>query len=277
MQKPLLKYVGGKTQILDKLIPEFPTEINNYHEIFVGGGSVLLAVISSKINIEGNMYAYDLNETLINFYLDVQSKPNEFFDEISNLIDSFNNCNDIGCTKEEFYYQIRTQYNKINNCLLRSAMFLFLNKTGFRGLYRVGPNGYNVPYGHYKNPKIIDKEHLLEVSNLIRKVIFRVADFKYSMTNIAKGDFLYLDPPYASNDNKAFVGYNKNGFNEHLSLFKICHELKNKDIRFILSNSDAKLVTDSFIGYDITIVSCKRKINSKNPESKVNEVIIKSF
>jgi site-specific DNA-adenine methylase len=178
--KPILKWVGGKTQILDKLIMEFPTNINNYREIFLGGGSVLLTLLSyvknGLIKIHGNIYAYDLNEPLIHIYKNIQSNHNELYNKIQKLITEFNSCgngeinrtpkniDEAKIAKENYYYWIRSEYNKLNfndkKTPLGSAMFIFLNKTCFRGVFRIGPKGFNVPYGHYKNPEIINSEHL---------------------------------------------------------------------------------------------------------------------
>ena len=157
--KPILKWVGGKTQILDKIIDSFPKEIEDYHEPFIGGGSVLLKLLeSNEINVKGNVYAYDLNESLVNVYKNIQKTPEDVYTEVSELIKDSN-----GNDKKEYYYTIRKIWNsftqKEKNTTKGTAFFIYLNKTCFRGLYRVGPNGFNVPYGHYKNPEIINKEN----------------------------------------------------------------------------------------------------------------------
>jgi DNA adenine methylase len=155
-----------------------------------------------------------------------------------------------------------------------------MNKTCFRGLYREGPNGFNVPFGNYKNPAIMDEEHLREVSQLIQNVTFSCEDFN-TFVNVSKletNDFVYLDPPYAPENDKSFVGYNSEGFNEdkHKELIAKCKELKDKKIKFLMSNANVKLITDAFpeSEYKTLIIQCKRSINSKNPESKTTEVLI---
>lgn len=300
--KPILKWVGGKTQIIDKLIIDFPTEINNYREIFLGGGSVLLSLLSyvknGIINIHGNIYAYDLNEPLIYVYKNIQNNYNELYVEIEKLIADFNNCGEgeinrtpkniieAKVTKENYYYWIRSEYNKLNfndkKSIQGSAMFIFLNKTCFRGVFRVGPKGFNVPYGHYDNPKIINKEHLEEIHDLIQNVIFECCDFNISLNNVEPNDFIYLDPPYApETDNNSFVGYTENGFNidNHNNLFKLIDKLSYTNTKIILSNADVSLVRESFTKekYNITPILCKRAINSKKPDSKAMEVIIKNY
>jgi|TARA_B110000008_G_scaffold264534_1_gene288882 DNA adenine methylase len=299
--KPILKWVGGKTQIIDKLITDFPVEINNYREAFLGGGSVLLTLLSyvknGIIKVHGNIYAYDLNEPLIYIYKNIQTHHNELYDKLQTIITEFNECGDgeinrkpasieeAKIAKENYYYWIRSEYNKLcltdKKGILCSAMFIFLNKTCFRGVFRVGPRGFNVPYGHYKNPEIINKEHLEEIYNLIQNVVFECCDFNTSLTIVEPNDFVYLDPPYAPETNTSFVGYTENGFNieNHNNLFKLIHKLTETNKKLILSNADVSLVRENFTNekYNINSILCKRSINSKNPDAKAKEVIIKNY
>ena len=300
--KPILKWVGGKTQIIDKLIVDFPIEINNYREAFLGGGSVLLAFLSyvksGIIKINGNIYAYDLNEPLIYIYKNIQTQRNELYDILKNIITDFKECGngkinrtpenieEAKIAKENYYYWIRSEYNKLSiidkKGILGSAMLIFLNKTCFRGIFRVGPNGFNVPYGHYSNPEIINKEHLDDIHNLIQNVIFECCDFDTSLTlsNIVQGDFTYLDPPYAPETNTSFVGYTEKGFDieNHKKLFNLIHNLTDAKHKVMLSNADVSLVRENFKEkYNTSSILCKRSINSKNPESKAKEVIIKNY
>ena len=297
--KPILKWVGGKTQILDKLITEFPTEINNYHEIFLGGGSVLLTLLSyvkeGIIKIRGNIYAYDLNEPLIHIYKNIQSAHIELYDSIQLLIKDYGECGngeinrkattieEAKQAKENYYYWIRKEYNKLSdkNGLIGSAMFIFLNKTCFRGVFRVGPNGFNVPYGNYDHPEIVNKDHLCEIHDLIRDVIFESCDFTKSLSTVETNDYVYLDPPYAPETNTSFVGYTKDGFgiDNHANLFNLIHGLTENNMKCMMSNADVSLVREKFTNerYNITSMLCKRKINSKNPDAKSMEVIIKNY
>ena len=300
--KPILKWVGGKTQIIDKLIVDFPIEINNYREAFLGGGSVLLAILSyvksGIIKINGNIYAYDLNEPLIYIYKNIQTQRNELYDILKNIITDFKECGngkinrtpenieEAKIAKENYYYWIRSEYNKLSiidkKSILGSAMLIFLNKTCFRGIFRVGPNGFNVPYGHYSNPEIINKEHLDDIHNLIQNVIFECCDFDTSLalSNIVQGDFTYLDPPYAPETNTSFVGYTEKGFDieNHKKLFNLIHNLTDAKHKVMLSNADVSLVRENFKEkYNTSSILCKRSINSKNPESKAKEVIIKNY
>ena len=295
MIKPILKWVGGKTQILDEIIPNFPSKIKNYHEIFLGGGSVLFALLSNnKIKISGNIYAYDFNEPLIYVYKNIQSNHIELFNQLEILINEFNSCSgdeinrnpltldDAKKSQENYYYWIRDKYKKLNDeekkSIIGSSMFIFLNKTCFRGIFRVGPHGFNVPYGHYKNPEIINKEHLEEVHNLIKNVIFEHSDFEMSIKKVKKGDFTYLDPPYVPENVTSFVKYTKEGFTleKHKKLFEMCQQLKSK---FMMSNSNTDLVKEYFINekFNIKTITAKRSINSKNPGSQTKEIIIQNY
>jgi len=299
ISKPILKWVGGKTQIINSIISEFPVEINNYHEPFLGGGSVLFTLLSyvknGIIKINGNIYAYDFNEPLIYIYKNIQNNHSQLYDILLNIIDDFNKCSngkinrkpknieEAKIAKENFYYWIRNKYNKLSNDdkknIIGSAMFIFLNKTCFRGVFRIGPNGFNVPYGHYSNPEIINKEHLIEIHSLIQNVIFQASDFNSSLANL-QNDFIYLDPPYVPEKNNSFVAYTQNGFNSdnHSNLFNLIHSLTDNN-NILLSNSDVSLVRDNFSNqkYYITSILCKRSINSKNPNAKTKEVIIKNY
>ena len=150
--------------------------------------------------------------------------------------------------------------------ILGSALFIFLNKTCFRGMFRMGPKGFNVPYGNYKNPEIANKEHLLEVSELIKDVEFSVEDFQSSMLKVEKGDFVYLDPPYAPESASSFVGYTKDGFNyeQHTKLFTMCDDLVKNGKCLIMSNADVEIVGNHF--------TCEKSI--RHNLSYVREIFI---
>ena len=292
LQKPFLKWVGGKTQIINDIVSKIPKKINNYHEIFLGGGSVLLAVLSlqkqNKIIIKNKIYAYDINNDLINVYKNIQSNKEALFKYITLYITEYDNIkgSDINrnpqtieeakTSKESYYYWLRKKYNNIDkNTIECSALFMVINKTCFRGMYREGPNGYNVPYGHYKKtPTIISEKDLNYISDLIKDVEFRHSSFTESIKNIKKSDFVYLDPPYVPENKKSFVGYNVDGFTleTHKLLFEEIKKLNN--IKFVLSNAKVELVVDNFKDYKCENIKARRAINSKNPGDTTTEVII---
>ena len=158
-----------------------------------------------------------------------------------------------------------------------SAMLIFLNKTCFRGLYRCGPNGFNVPYGHYKNPEIINESHLKQVEEIIKNVEFICEDFETSMDSPTDNDFVYIDPPYAPETINSFVGYTEKGFTEldHKKLFQKCYDLSKRNVKWLMSNANVPIIDTCFPDstYDKTIILCKRAINAKNPGKKTKEVL----
>lgn len=299
--RPFLKWVGGKSQIIDQVMELFPREIRNYHEPFLGGGSVLLALLSyireGAISISGKIYASDLNANLINLYKSIQSHPHELIDEVNKIIAEFSRATAGGVVNrspktleealtspESYYYWIRSRFNALSPAdkmtVAAAAMMLFMNKTCFRGVYREGPRGFNVPYGNYTNPGILDEDHIHAISAAIRGVVFTVAPFADSLVRVEPGDFVYLDPPYAPETGTSFVGYTADGFGEdnHRNLFRICGELNGRGIKTLMSNADVSLVKDAFPSptYETKIIVCRRAINSKKPDAKTNEVLIRN-
>jgi DNA adenine methylase len=294
IQKPFLKWIGGKTQLIKDIIKYIPDKINNYHEIFLGGGSILFLILSlqreGKINIKKDIYAYDLNEILINTYKNIQQNKDELYCFIQKYMNIYENIDgdiinkkpqteeEALSSKESYYYWIRKEFNNMDNSLVeKSALFIILNKLCFRGMYREGPNGFNVPFGHYKKtPTIITEEELNNINNLIKNVKFIVSNFKESIKKVKKNDFVYLDPPYVPENKQSFVGYTVDGFTKetHLKLFELIDNLNEKGIKILLSNSNVKLVTEYFKEYKIEEIEARRAINSKNPASKTIEVLI---
>lgn len=296
MQKPFLKWVGGKTQIIDEVISKIPSNMDNYHELFLGGGSVLLAVLSlqknGKITINNKVYAYDINAQLINVYRHIQTNKDELYQFIESYITEYDSItgseinrkpathDEAKTSKESYYYWLRNKYNrmdKVTDAIECSALFMIINKLCFRGMYREGPNGYNVPFGHYKKtPTIVTRADLDNISELVKNVEFVHSDFNDSIKNVKKGDFVYLDPPYAPENDKSFVGYVADGFNldMHKALFSEIKKLGKRKAKFAMSNAKVDLVTETFKNFNCQDVVARRAINSKKPGSTTMEVII---
>lgn len=303
IQKPFLKWVGGKTQMIEKINAYIPNNIQDYHEIFLGGGSVLFLILSlleqKTISITGTINAYDLNKALINTYEKIKTDCESLLIELKKLKDEFttiaeNTKKQRGApkiineeskneTREHYYYFIRDKFNEADkDSTLAAAYFIFLNKTGFRGMYREGPAGLNIPYGlkdTKKIPSIYDENEIRKISKMIKNVNFKCLSYKESVPEINHtNDYVYLDPPYAPENSKSFVGYNEEGFtiDNHKELFKMIQELNSKKIKFLLSNAKVDLVTEHFQSeqYEIVDIEARRAINSKNPGAKTTEVLI---
>ena len=302
MQKPFLKWVGGKYKLLTHIISKLPKKINSYHDIFLGGGSVLLAILTlqthNKITIDGTINAYDLNERLINTFRQVKNNPKLLIILTKNLAQQYENIQvnshkqkgapkvnieNYTETREHFYYWICHKFNTTNyNTTLNAAYFIFLNKTGFRGMFRENKDGdYNIPFGLKDRktlnfPNVILEDEIITISQLIQKVQFHHLDFENSIKKVKKGDFVYLDPPYVPEDKKSFVGYNECGFDleTHNKLFGLVRKFNSQKVKFIMSNSNTDLVNNTFVDYNKEIITARRAINSKNPADKTKEVVI---
>lgn len=311
--KPLLKWVGGKSQLLNEIFPLFPKKINNYYEPFIGGASILFELLNKIENkqliVEKNINVYDNNKNLILFYNTIKTNCDLFIQKIKILKCEYENCGNHKInakkivypinkestieSKELFYYYIRQEYNKLindleeefdNKDIMISVYLLFLNKTCFRGLYRTGPNGFNVPYGNYKNPSIFDETEITNISSLLNKynVTFTYQSFEelFEKHKFEKDDFVYLDPPYVPENSTSFVSYNEDGFdeNKHKKLFTFIKEL---NCKFIMSNSDTPLLYEFFDKenskiYNIKKIKAKRAIKSNDPTATTNELLIYS-
>lgn len=266
VMKPVLKWVGGKSQIIDDVLSHFPRDIRTYHEPFVGGGAVLLAALSDPtIRIE-RVRASDNNPHLIAFYEHIQRTPEALHEAIERVFTAYDAS---GAGKEAYYYEQRERFRIAPPSVEKSALLFFLNKTCFRGLYREGPNGFNVPYGHYKTtPKWPTLGELQAMQALLRRVEFEVCDFSVALERVEVGDFVYADPPYARETKTSFVGYNTHGFDQD-ALFRGL----TKTI-FCMSNANVPCVREFFKDFKVCLLTARRAINSKRPESTTTEVLV---
>ena len=282
IQKPIIKWVGGKTQLLDTILKKFPKKINNYHETFIGGASVLFGLLHLKsmnqIEIEGEIFAYDLNERLIHLYNYIKNEKQQLYLQIFKYFHDYDKKEPDD--KETFYYKCRDDFNTLEkNDIKSSALFVFLNKTGFHGVYRENSKGkFNVPYGHYKKtPKFMSKEQFYKLSDLIQCVTFMCLSFKESLKKAVDGDFIYLDPPYAPENNTSFTKYNKAGFtiDDNKELFNTIKNMKN--VKFLMSNANVELVQNSFQEYTKKEVTARRAIHRNNPGKTTTELLIQNY
>lgn len=274
--KPFLKWAGGKNQLLKEIDKYKPKQFNTFYEPFVGAGSVFMHLKNEKTRIN------DLNSELINTYKVVK-------DHLPHLLEKLRiheNKN-----SREYFYELR-EWDR--NGLIsdksdveRAARFIYLNKTCYNGLFRVNSMGqFNVPYGRQKNPNITNSEVLNLVSGFLNKnnVLITNKDFSDSVSDAKKGDFIYLDPPYAplTNNSQNFLGYTLSGFSneEQQRVFNTFLELDRKGCYVMLSNSDAAVIRELYQDFKKTtyVVEAKRLINSTSSNrGKINELIILNY
>lgn len=269
---PVVKWVGGKRQLLDELTPLFPKRFTAYCEPFVGGGAVLFRM-QPRI-----AYVNDMNKELIQMYEVIR----DHVDELIALLGEYPN-------EEAHFYRIRDwdrdkeQYERLSK-IQRAARMIYLNKTCYNGLFRVNNAGeFNAPFGHYKNPNIVNAPTLRAVSHYFQKaqITFSCVDYEKVLASLTKGTFVYLDPPYDPISNTAnFTGYTKGGFDraEQIRLRQCCDDLNRRGIRFMLSNSATEFIQAQYAAYHITIVQAKRAVNSNAAKrGQVDEVLVRNY
>ncbi|HWB24680.1 MAG TPA: DNA adenine methylase [Chitinophagaceae bacterium] len=290
--KPFLKWAGGKTQIINDIKRALPKGIHQapftYIEPFVGSGAVLFWMLSNFPNIQGAVIN-DINEDLINTYRIIAVKPKELISILKILQEEFHSLEFKEEDKREYYYQKRELYNtrKVEKSS-QAALFIFLNRTCFNGLYRVNKqNAYNVPMGSYKRPTICDDKNILAVSNALKKVDILCGDYENTLEIAPANSFFYFDPPYKPLSNTAsFNSYSKDEFNdvEQIRLRDFCSKLQIKGLKWMLSNSDVKGKNDDnffdeiYSEFLISRVVAKRAINA-NPEKRgiLSELLITNY
>ncbi|NLN64406.1 MAG: DNA adenine methylase [Clostridiaceae bacterium] len=269
---PVVKWAGGKRQILDEIIKHVPDDFTAYYEPFVGGGAVWFRLCPQKAAVN------DVNAELVNIYRVIRDHVDQL---VSDLKKHENN--------KEYFYKIRQidrdskAYSKLTP-VEKASRTIYLNKTCYNGLFRVNQAGeFNTPFGNYKNPNIVNEPVLRAVSEYLNNadIEFTCVDFELALKNIKKGSFAYLDPPYDPVSITAnFTGYDKGGFgkSEQIRLKSVCDQLNEKGIRFLLSNSATPFILELYKDYIIEIVQAKRIINSNSKKrGEIDEVLIKNY
>ncbi|MCE2962797.1 MAG: DNA adenine methylase [Chitinophagales bacterium] len=278
--KPFLKWAGGKTQLISEIEKSLPIEITSkkftYIEPFVGSGAVLFWMLDNFPKLE-NAVINDINTDLINAYRIIASKPKELISILQILQNEYHDLEGKDEEKKEYYYIKRELYNtRKEEKSGQAALFIFLNRTCFNGLYRVNKsNGYNVPMGSYKKPTICDDQNIMAVSNVLQKVEILCGDYVETLNNASVNSFFYFDPPYKPLSNtSSFNSYAKDEFNdeEQIRLRNFCSKLEKQGHKWMLSNSDVKGkdTNDNFFDeiyseFSISRVKARRSINA-NPE-----------
>lgn len=273
--KPVIKWVGGKTQLLKELkeiiIPALK-EDSYYYEPFCGGAALALDLEHK------NTILNDLNSELINMYKVIRDNPEELISELKRFQNSHN---------AEFYYHIRNldrtdALSKMSD-VVKAARTIYLNKTCFNGLYRVNSKGqFNSPIGRTssrKTPDIVQEDLIREMSKFLKTVQFHNGDYRESLVHAKNGDVVFFDPPYDQDESissEGFVGYQKEGWTRKdlEELKTVCDELSIRGVKVVLTNNDTEFVRKLFAGYNFREVEVKRSINRDGNKRKGKELII---
>ncbi len=293
--KPFIKWAGGKGQLLPDIRKKYPKElgktITKYCEPFIGGGAVFFDIVSSyKIK---EILINDINSELTNTYKQVKSNLSHLINELDFIQNEYWQLDTN--LRKKFYYEKRERFNalktnvneKIN--VEKAALFIFLNKTCFNGLFRVNKKGlFNVPIGSYKKPLICDVDNLTAINALLKNVTIKCGDYKECIDFIDENTFVYIDPPYRPlTETSSFNSYSEIDFNdkEQIELGKFVDAITLKNAKVVVSNSDPKnsnekdaFFDDLYNDYKIERVSAKRMINSKaNNRGNISELLISNY
>lgn len=264
--KPPVKWAGGKNQLIPQFEPLFPRQTYElYIEPFVGGGAVFFHLLPARAILIDN------NPELINFYRVVK----ENLEPLLNDLRKHRNT-------AEYYYRLRSLDPENLDQVSRASRFLYLNKTGYNGLWRVNKKGkHNVPFGRYKNPKYADEENLRLVSAALQQTEIVFGDFSLALEYIKRNCFLYLDPPYHPlSVTASFTSYTSNAFGEEdqRRLAEVFRQLDAKGCLVMLSNSDTPFIRKLYEGYDVQAVSARRAINCRaEGRGPITELVIRNY
>ncbi len=269
--QPFLKWAGGKRQLLPEIRKLIPTRFDQYYEPFLGGGAVLFDLQPN------NAIVNDSNEQLVNVYKCIKDHVAELLQELKKHPN-----------EKKHYYKIREldrhkDFEQISN-ISKAARIIYLNKTCYNGLFRVNSHGqFNVPFGRYKNPRIVNEPVLAAVHDYLNTKNINILnlDFAESVKNAQAGDFVYFDPPYHPvSQTAAFTGYTLDGFgeNEQKRLKQVCDELNKKNVCFLLSNSATSFIFDLYSSYKVETIGVRRNINSvADKRGKIQEVLVRNY
>ena len=291
--KPFIKWVGGKSQIIEQLDAQLPADFDSlenvtYIEPFVGGGAMLFYMLQHYPNIN-HAIINDINPDLTTCYRTVRDNPKELIASLQDIENTYFSLNTEEARKE-FFMVVRNRYNEKNlDPIENTTKFFFLNKTCFNGLYRVNKKGlFNVPFGRYSNPTICNPETILKDSELLQRVEILNGDFEETFKYAQGNTLFYFDPPYRPlSDTSSFNNYAKEAFNDdaQIRLKKYCDRINDAGFKFMLSNSDGKSVNgeDNFFdvlyaAYQIERVLASRSINSNpNKRGELTEILVRNY
>lgn len=266
---PFLKWAGGKSQLLSTFAPMFPQDFGRYFEPFLGGGAVFFHLRSQHPNLSAVLS--DSNQELINCYLSVQESVDELIFSLKR------HRND-----RHHFYRVRAEDVSRLTETERAARMIFLNKTCFNGLYRVNRKGqFNVPFGKYSNPKIVDERNLMAAAAALKNARIICAPFEAVLARASRGDFVYMDPPYQPlSTTSSFTGYTRNSFGEsdQIRLAETFKSLTRRGCLVMLSNSDTPFTRSLYEGFRLETVRATRAINSKaERRGRINELVVLNY
>ncbi len=265
----MLKWVGGKGQLLPELLARLPQSFNAYHEPFVGGGALFFE-LAARGRIT-TAYLSDGNPSLIDVYLGLR----DCVDEVIAALRQHRYDHD-------YYYQVRALRPADLSLPERAARIIYLNKTCYNGLYRENRRGeFNVPFGRYKNPTICDEPNLRAAAAVLQGLDIARRPFDSTIDYANRGDFVYFDPPYHPVSATAnFTTYDRDGFgpDDQRRLREVVAELKEREVAAMVSNSDMPYIRELYAGFDVDQVQATRAVNSKaNGRGKVAELLIRNY
>ena len=272
---PFIKWVGGKTQLLKQFESLFPTRFHHYYEPFVGSAAVFFYLLPPNATLS------DSNPNLVYAYQHIQGHIDELLPILHVLRSKYHQMSPQ--QQEQEYYCLRERYNQLASGIVeKTALLIFLNKTGYNGLYRESKRGgYNVPFGRYDNPALFDEANLRMVSYALRDVIIRHADFRVVAQEAHEGDFVYFDPPYVPlNRTSSFTGYTRGEFSleQQARLAGVAQQLSDIGVQVMLSNSSSEVVRELYRNWHIHEVQASRAVNSKAASrGKITELVITNY
>jgi DNA adenine methylase len=270
---PFVKWAGGKRQLIPQIRERMPEKYNDYYEPFVGGGAVLFELQPANALIN------DINKALINTYNIICNEADAFLEAVNRLDE------EMWEDGKKYYYSVREHYNdklmKSEYDVELAALFVFINKHCFNGLYRVNGKGlFNVPYNNSRRASA-DENVIREVSKYLKGVKIINGDFEEACKDAKKGDFVFIDSPYAPLNPTSFESYTKEGFDieSHKRVAKLYDELTGRGCYCMLTNHNTELINELYgnKGYKIDVVSVKRMINSDASNRVGKEVIICNY
>jgi len=269
---PVVKWVGGKRQLLPQILPLIPKRMTAYCEPFLGGGAVLFALQPKRVLVN------DLNQDLITVYRVIKEDADALIEHLSrheNTPEYFYRIRDLDRDKEAYAAMSDVE---------KASRLLYLNKTCYNGLFRVNASGaFNSPYGHYRRPNIVNEQTIRGVSRYFNScdITFFSGDFASVLEQVPKGGFVYLDPPYDPvSDTASFTGYNRGGFGreEQVRLKECCDALTARGVKFLLSNSATPFIRELYGSYRVSIVQARRAVNSvASRRGAIEEVLVRNY